>query len=102
MKIRDTSVGPWFVDEPHPGGEWTILGVDRAPIAAQYGSSPLSYARLAAAAPDLVAVAREACAIFDGNREVDGSYNNDLASDLWKHDIHDKLVAAIAKAEVGI
>lgn len=55
--------------------------------------------RLIAAAPDLLAIAQEACAIFDRNYDADiDYYGDDLASDLWKDDIHEKLVAALAKA----
>lgn len=55
-------------------------------------------ARLIAAAPDLLAVVRDACAIFDANHESGDEYNSDLASDLWKDEIHRKLTEAIAKA----
>lgn len=55
---------------------------------------------LIVAAPEILNVVREACAIFDMNREGDeyNEYNDDLASDLWKNEIHEKLIAAIAKA----
>jgi|SRR5690606_12132480 len=54
-------------------------------------------ARLMAASKVMFEVAREACAIFDLNREGD-EYNGDLASDLMKSEIHEKLTAIILKA----
>jgi hypothetical protein len=55
-------------------------------------------ARLIATVPELLAVAREACAIFDANYENEDEYNGDLASDLWKNEIHRKLTEALSKA----
>jgi hypothetical protein len=95
--VKHTS-GPW---EYHNGDDYTVIlgpgDTTERPLAEVY-SDRLADAMLIAAAPDLLAVVREACAIFDRNHEGDDEYNGDLASDLWKDEIHRKLTEALAKA----
>jgi len=101
--------GPWSAHEkgahPNPyvcGAEREYEhGPDKPVVAYIVGTDTQANARLIAAAPDLLAVVREACAIFDANHEGGemDEYNGDLANDLWKDEIHRKLTDAIAKAE---
>lgn len=89
----------WIVEHNNGRIGWASLAyanTNREAIASDPARE--ANARLIAAAPELLAVVQEACAIFDANHEGGDEYNGDLASDLWKDEIHRKLTAALSKA----
>lgn len=95
--------GEWDIEavgdhDASGGGAWAIAQTFGA---VGYGEGNIesdANARLISSAPDLLAVVQEACAIFDMNYDADVEYySDDLASDLWKDNIHEKLTAVLAK-----
>lgn len=98
--------GPWSAHEKgiHPNPyicgpeqEYEYFS-DKPVIAYLFGDNIGANAHLIASAPAMLEVIAEACAVFDLNHEDGDEYNGDLASDLWKAGIHQKLADAIALA----